>query len=84
MSAAADAPPRRRRTGFDRPRFLWGLYAAMCLYLFVPILVVIIFSFNSANSLQVFERGELPLVPRVLERPGDQELARSRASRSPP
>ena len=55
MSAAADAPPRRRRRGFDRPRFLWVLYGAMCLYLFVPILVVIIFSFNSANSLQVFD-----------------------------
>jgi spermidine/putrescine transport system permease protein/putrescine transport system permease protein len=54
VSAAADAPARRRRTGFDRPRFLWGLYVAMCLYLFVPILVVIIYSFNSANSLQVF------------------------------
>jgi spermidine/putrescine transport system permease protein/putrescine transport system permease protein len=53
VSAAADAPARRRR-GFDRPRFLWGLYVAMCLYLFVPILVVIVFSFNSANSLQVF------------------------------
>ena len=76
VSAAADAPPRRRRRGFDRPRFLWGLYVAMCLYLFVPILVVIIYSFNSANSLQVFDGLQLPLVPRVLERPGDQELAR--------
>jgi spermidine/putrescine transport system permease protein len=55
VSAAADSPPRRRRTGFDRPRFLWGLYGAMCLYLFVPILIVIIYSFNSANSLQVFD-----------------------------
>ena len=27
----------------------------MCLYLFVPILIVIIYSFNSANSLQIFE-----------------------------
>jgi spermidine/putrescine transport system permease protein len=43
-----------RRKGFDRPRFLWVLYAAMCLYLFVPILVVIVYSFNSSNSLQVF------------------------------
>ena len=30
------------------------LYAAICLYLFVPILVVVIYSFNSSNSLQVF------------------------------
>jgi ABC-type spermidine/putrescine transport system permease subunit II len=55
VSAAGDAAPRRRRHGFDRPRFLWGLYVAMCLYLFVPILIVIIYSFNSANSLQVFK-----------------------------
>ncbi len=45
---------RKRRTGFDRPRFLWALYTAMCLYLFVPILVVVIYSFNSSKSLQVF------------------------------
>jgi spermidine/putrescine transport system permease protein/putrescine transport system permease protein len=55
VSAAAGAPGRSRRTGFDRPRFLWVLYAAMCLYLFVPILVVIVYSFNSGSSLQVFE-----------------------------
>jgi spermidine/putrescine transport system permease protein len=53
VSVAADRPPRRRKA-FDKPRFLWGLYGAMCLYLFVPILVVIVFSFNSARSLQVF------------------------------
>jgi spermidine/putrescine transport system permease protein len=54
VSAAAGAPPRRRRAGFDRPRFLWVLYTAICLYLFVPILVVIVYSFNSSKSLQVF------------------------------
>jgi spermidine/putrescine transport system permease protein len=54
VSAAVEGRPRRRRAGFDRPRFLWALYTAMCLYLFVPILIVIIYSFNSANSLQVF------------------------------
>ena len=54
VEAPAPAPARRRRTGFDRPRFLWVLYTAMCLYLFVPILVVIIYSFNSSKSLQVF------------------------------
>jgi spermidine/putrescine transport system permease protein len=52
VSASRAAP--RRRKGFDRPRFLWALYVAVCLYLFVPILVVIVYSFNSGNSLQVF------------------------------
>ena len=55
MSAAAGTPAPRRRAGFDRPRFLWALYGSMCLYLFVPILVVIVYSFNSGTSLQVFE-----------------------------
>ena len=54
MSAVAQQGGRRRRKGFDRPRFLWALYVAVCLYLFVPIVVVIIYSFNSSKSLQVF------------------------------
>jgi spermidine/putrescine transport system permease protein len=54
VSAVAERSERRRRKGFDRPRFLWALYVAMCLYLFVPILVVIVYSFNSSRSLQVF------------------------------
>jgi len=53
VSVATEAR-RHRRKGFDRPRFLWALYVAICLYLFVPILVVIVYSFNSGNSLQVF------------------------------
>jgi spermidine/putrescine transport system permease protein len=53
VSSVAE-PGRKRRTGFDRPRFLWVLYTAICLYLFVPILVVIVYSFNSSKSLQVF------------------------------
>jgi ABC-type spermidine/putrescine transport system permease subunit II len=54
VSAVAEGSPRPRRRGFDRPRFLWALYVAICLYLFVPILIVIIYSFNSSRSLQVF------------------------------
>lgn len=54
MSVAAAATPAKRRKGFDRPRFLWVLYGAICAYLFIPIIVVIIFSFNANNSLQVF------------------------------
>ena len=41
--------------GFDRPRFLrfysWGVYA----FLFIPIIVVVLFSFNSVKSLQNFD-----------------------------
>jgi len=41
--------------GFDRPRFLrlysWGVYA----FLFIPIVVVVLFSFNSIKSLQNFD-----------------------------
>jgi len=54
VSAVAEGRKHRRRKGFDRPRFLWALYVGICLYLFVPILVVIIYSFNSSKSLQVF------------------------------
>jgi ABC-type spermidine/putrescine transport system permease subunit II len=54
VSAVTEAPKANRRKGFDRPRFLWALYVGMCLYLFVPILVVIVYSFNSSRSLQVF------------------------------
>ena len=37
--------------GFDRPRFLWVIYGVVIAYLFVPIIVVIVFSFNSSSSL---------------------------------
>jgi spermidine/putrescine transport system permease protein len=37
--------------GFDRPRFLWVIYGLIVAYLFVPIIVVIVFSFNSSSSL---------------------------------
>ncbi|MEA2425065.1 MAG: spermidine/putrescine transport system permease protein, partial [Thermoleophilaceae bacterium] len=39
------------RRGFDRPRLLWVIYGAVIAYLFVPIIVVIVFSFNSSSSL---------------------------------
>jgi ABC-type spermidine/putrescine transport system permease subunit II len=48
---SAIATRRKAPRGFDRPRFLWVLYAFALLYLFVPILVVILFSFNSTRSL---------------------------------
>ena len=43
---------RRRAKGFDRPRFLIALTLIVYLALFVPILVVVVFSFNTSRSLQ--------------------------------
>jgi spermidine/putrescine transport system permease protein/putrescine transport system permease protein len=41
--------------GFDRPRFLRLFAVAVYAFLFVPILIVILFSFNSIKSLNVFD-----------------------------
>lgn len=41
--------------GFDRPRFLRFFTIAVYLFLFAPIFVVVLFSFNSIKSLNVFE-----------------------------
>jgi spermidine/putrescine transport system permease protein len=52
---AADGVRRRqvRRKGFDRPRFLIVISVATLVYLFAPIAVVIVFSFNGQRSLSV-------------------------------
>ncbi len=42
-------------TPFDRPRFLRLYTVAIYLFLFLPIAVVILFSFNSVKSLQSFQ-----------------------------
>lgn len=63
MSGATAAGPRlgsRRRArrdeeGFDKPRFLRVYSWLVYLYLFVPIAVVVLFSFNSVKSLQSFQ-----------------------------
>ena len=47
--------PRRGPRRHDRPRFLWVMTGLVYLFLFAPILIVILFSFNSARSLQTFE-----------------------------
>jgi spermidine/putrescine transport system permease protein/putrescine transport system permease protein len=52
---AVRRPARRRRKGFDRPRFLRLYTGLIYLYLFLPIAVVILFSFNNQKSLQVFK-----------------------------
>jgi spermidine/putrescine transport system permease protein len=52
---AAELPRRRPKAiAFDRPRFLWVLYGAIFLYLFVPIGIVVAYSFSSSKSLQVY------------------------------
>ncbi len=40
---------------FDKPRFLRLFAIAVYLFLFAPIFVVILFSFNSIKSLNTFE-----------------------------
>lgn len=43
------------KEGFDRPRFLRLYTGFVYLYLFIPIAVVVLFSFNSVKSLQSFQ-----------------------------
>jgi spermidine/putrescine transport system permease protein/putrescine transport system permease protein len=42
-------------SGFDRPRFLWAVTGLVYVFLFAPILVVVLFSFNGEKSLQVLD-----------------------------
>ena len=53
-TAPARRRRRRRRKGFDRPRFLRVFVAFAYLFLFAPIAVVVLFSFNDEKSLQNF------------------------------
>jgi spermidine/putrescine transport system permease protein len=41
--------------GFDRPRVLWVVTALVYVFLFAPVLVVVLFSFNGEKSLQVLD-----------------------------
>jgi spermidine/putrescine transport system permease protein len=41
--------------GFDRPRVLWLVTALVYVFLFAPVLVVVLFSFNGEKSLQVLD-----------------------------
>jgi len=43
------------RGGYDRPRFLWLVTALTYAFLFAPIAVVVLFSFNGEKSLQVLD-----------------------------
>ena len=41
--------------GYDRPRFLVAITALVYVFLFAPIAVVVLFSFNGQRSLQVLD-----------------------------
>jgi spermidine/putrescine transport system permease protein len=55
VEAPARTERRRAPRPFDRPRALWAITGLVYAFLFAPILIVILFSFNSAKSLQTFE-----------------------------
>ena len=44
---------------FDRPRFLWVVTALVLVFLFVPVAVVAVFSFNASSSLTSFDGASL-------------------------
>ncbi len=72
---AVTKPARRpRRKGFDRPRFLRLYTGLIYIYLFTPIAVVVLFSFNSQKSLQVFKGFSLHWYSEFL---GDDTLRQS-------
>ncbi len=71
MSIAAHARRRSRGRGashsFDKPRFLRFFTFFVYLFLFAPIVVVILFSFNSIKSLNVFHGWSLEWYRTFLE-----------------
>jgi ABC-type spermidine/putrescine transport system permease subunit II len=58
-------PPR----AFDRPRFLTIFTALVFVYLFAPILVVVLFSFNSKRSTQIFGSFSLTWYQQLMNDP---------------
>jgi ABC-type spermidine/putrescine transport system permease subunit II len=58
VTALVRSTPKRRvgaPKGFDRPRFLKLFLAVFFVFLFAPIALVILFSFNDSRSLQDFQ-----------------------------
>jgi spermidine/putrescine transport system permease protein len=55
--------------GFDKPRFLHFFTAGVYLFLFAPIFVVVLFSFNSIKSLVSFEGISLTWYEAFLDNP---------------
>lgn len=60
---------RRDRRGFDRPRFLAVVTAFTFLLLFLPVIVVVVFSFNADRSLASFDGVSLRWYREALETP---------------
>jgi spermidine/putrescine transport system permease protein len=52
---AADGAPSKPPKDFDRPRFLKLFVGVFFVFLFAPIVLVVLFSFNSSRSLQNFD-----------------------------
>ena len=59
----------RHGHGFDKPRFLKLFTAGVYVFLFAPILVVILFSFNSIKSLVSFQGFSLTWYEAFLDNP---------------
>jgi spermidine/putrescine transport system permease protein len=72
---AAPAPARRKPPKpFDRPRFLPVFTGLFFVFMFAPIVIVALFSFNSTRSLQRFEGFSLQWYQRFFE---DESLRES-------
>ena len=71
--AGAPAPAPAPKP-FDRPRFLRAFTGLFFIYLFAPIVLVALFSFNSTKSLQRFEGFSLQWYQRFFE---DESLRES-------
>jgi spermidine/putrescine transport system permease protein/putrescine transport system permease protein len=77
---AADPPveaaraPHKPPKPFDRPRFLPVFTGAFFIFMFAPIVIVALFSFNSTKSLQRFEGFSLEWYRRFFE---DESLRES-------
>jgi spermidine/putrescine transport system permease protein/putrescine transport system permease protein len=72
--APAPAAPRRPPKPFDRPRFLRAFTGLFFVFLFAPIVLVALFSFNSTRSLQRFSGFSLQWYQRFFE---DESLRES-------
>jgi len=70
----AAPPPSKPPKPFDRPRFLPLFTGAFFIFMFAPIVIVALFSFNSSKSLQRFEGFSLEWYRRFFE---DESLRES-------